>query len=67
MCSNAIFSGQWKTHFNNPLQFLKYNLMSIRIVRNGTAIVDYDTTHSQQVCFKTSQSLHFEQDGLPNT
>ena len=46
MCPNGIFSGEGKT---NPFQFLKHNLTSIRIVRNGTAIVDYDTTDNQQV------------------
>ena len=64
MCPIAIFSGQWNI---NLLQFLKHNLNFIGIVRNGTTIVDYDTTHNQKVYFKTNESLHFEQDGPPIT
>ena len=43
--------------------FLNHNLTSKNIHGNGTAIVDYDTTHNQQAYFKTIQSHHFQPDG----
>ena len=64
MCPIALFSGQWNI---NLLPFLKHSLNFIVFVRNGTTIVDYDTTHNQKVYFKTIQSLHFEQNGPPIT
>ena len=64
LCAIAIFSREWKTI---SIQLIRHNLASIRIFRNRTAIVDYETTHNQQVYFKSFQSLHFEKDGPPLT
>ena len=48
---------------SNPLQFGKHNLRTVRLLRNGVPIVQYNTQDNTQVYYKTLQSLLFDRDG----